>query len=103
MEQTPDEDTIALPPSVRALQWLVIALTASMVLGVITVVGVVVTRFPKPPTPPMPETLTLPQGESPLAVTQGGDWVAIVTDAGRIHVFDRATGALRQSVQVETP
>jgi hypothetical protein len=103
MEQTPEDEAIVLPRSVRVLQWLVIALTASMVLGVIAVVGVVVTRFPKPLTPPMPETLILPAGESALSVAQGADWVGVVTDANRIYIFDRATGRLRQTVQVTRP
>ena len=83
---------------VRILQWLVIGLTASMMVGVIAVVAVVVTRFPKAPTPPLPETLALPDGARALAVTQGTDWVGVVTDDNRILIFNRATGALRQTV-----
>ncbi|MFN3294178.1 MAG: DUF6476 family protein, partial [Gemmobacter sp.] len=64
MAHSPDEDPgPPLPASVRLLQWLVIGLTASMMLGVIAVVAVVVTRFPKPATLPLPETLALPPGE----------------------------------------
>lgn len=80
---------------------MVVALTASMVIGVITVVGVVVTRFPKPATPPLPEALVLPADEAALAVTQGRDWVGVVTTANRIYIFDRATGELRQTVEVQ--
>lgn len=100
MEHTPEDETVVLSGPVRALQWLVIALTASMVVGVIAVVAVVVTRFPKPMTPPMPSELALPAGQTPLAVTQGRDWVAVVSDAGRIFIFDRASGALRQEVVI---
>jgi hypothetical protein len=102
MRDTPEEEAMPLPPVVRALQWLVVALTASMVLGVITVVGVVVTRFPKPSTPPVPETLVLPEGESAQAITQGPDWIGIVSDANRIYIFDRTTGNLRQTVEILT-
>ncbi len=99
MQETPGDDAAPpLPRSVRLLQWLVIGMTATMIVGVITVVGVVVTRFPKPPTPPLPETLALPAGQSAVAVTQGRDWVAVVTDADTILVYDRATGRLRQTV-----
>ena len=102
MEHTPEDKTVVLTAPVRALQWLVIALTASMVVGVITVVAVVVTRFPKPMTPPMPADLALPEGQMAVAVTQGADWVGIVTDANRILIYDRATGRLRQDI-VLTP
>lgn len=95
---------MALPRSVRVLQWLVIALTASMVIGVITVVGVVVTRFPKPPTPPIPETLRLPaDAGAARAVTQGSDWVAVVTDSDEILILDRTTGDLRQRIRIVAP
>lgn len=99
MTEAPDQ-TQTLSPAVRLLQWLVIGMTFTMIVGVITVVVVVVTRFPKRLTPPLPETLTLPAGQSPLAVTQGTDWVAIVTDARTILIYDRATGRLRQTVEI---
>jgi hypothetical protein len=116
----------ALPRSVRLLQWLVIVLTASMIVGVITVVAVVVTRFPDMraavrPTPAqmapdlvagiLPETLQLPAGMRALAVTIGADWLAVVAAADaeekgqpaaeEILIFDRATGALRQRVALQ--
>ncbi|MFN3936141.1 MAG: DUF6476 family protein [Gemmobacter sp.] len=103
MADAPQEGNTRLPASVRLLQWLVIGLTASMMIGVIAVVAVVVTRFPKPPTPPLPETLSLPAGARAVAVTQGSDWVAVVTDGDAILIFDRSTGALRQTVQVIRP
>ena len=91
----------ALPRSVRLLQWLVIGLTASMIVGVIAVVAVVVTRFPKPPTPPLPEAIALPDDAGTArAITQGGDWVGVVTDRDEIIIFDRASGAVRQRVQI---
>lgn len=104
MAHTPDDGTgSALPASVRVLQWLVIGLTASMILGVITVVAVVVTRFPAPPAPPLPETLALPEGAVALSVTQGADWVGITTSDDRILIYDRATGTLRQTVTLTRP
>lgn len=104
MAHSPDEDPgPPLPASVRLLQWLVIGLTASMMLGVIAVVAVVVTRFPKPATLPLPETLALPPGAEPLSVAQGADWVGIVTADDRILIYDRATGALRQTVTLTRP
>ncbi len=104
MAHSPDDDPgPPLPAVVRVLQWLVIGLTASMMLGVIAVVTVVVTRFPKPPTPPTAEALALPSGAEPLSIAQGSDWVGIVTTDDRILVYDRATGALRQTVTLTRP
>lgn len=101
MAHSPDDDTApTLPASVRALQWLVIGLTASMIGGVLAVVWVVVTRFPTPPTPPVPETLALPAGAEAFSITQGRDWVGIVTTDNRILIYNRATGTLRQTVTV---
>lgn len=104
MAHSPDDDPAPpLPAVVRVLQWLVIGLTASMMLGVIAVVTVVVTRFPKPATPPLPEALVLPPGAVPLSVAQGRDWVGITTTDDRILIYDRLTGALRQTVTLARP
>lgn len=90
-----------LPAPIRLLQWLVIGLTASLILGVIIVVAVVVTRFPKSATAALPESLVLPEGARAEAVTQGRDWVGVVTEDDRILIYDRASGALRQTVVLE--
>lgn len=104
MALSPDDDPApTLPASVRALQWLVIGLTASMIGGVLAVVWVVVTRFPVPPTPPVPEMLELPEGAEALSIAQGRDWVGIVTTDDRILIYDRATGRLRQTVVLSGP
>ena len=104
MAATPDKDSqAALPAPLRLLQGLVIGLTASLIFGVLTVVAVVVTRFPKAATPPMPAELALPEGAAPLAVTQGSDWVAVVTTDDRILVYNRADGSLRQTVTLTRP
>lgn len=80
-----------------------LGLTASLIFGVITVVAVVVTRFPKAATPPLPESLVLPEGVRAEAVTQGGDWIGIVTSDQQILIYDRASGALRQTVTLTRP
>ncbi len=86
----------------RALQWLVIALTATMIAGIVAVVTVVVQRMPRPePYPALPDGLTLPDGAVPEAVTFGRGFIAVVTRDGRILILDRATGALRQTVVPE--
>ena len=46
------------------------------------------------------ETVALPDGVRAEAVTFGAGWYAVVTDADTILIFDSATGALRQSVEI---
>ena len=95
-----DEAPQALPASLVWLEGLVIVLMVTMILGVIAVVWLLVTRMPDANALPLPETIALPQGAKAQAVTVGPDWFAVVTTEGRILVYDRITGALRQEVAV---
>lgn len=81
---------------------LVILLTLTMIVGVITVVFLLVTRMPRAfaRLPPMPEAISLPDGTRAAAFTQGMDWYAVVTADDQILIFDRETGALKQTVKV---
>jgi hypothetical protein len=98
MDTSPD--TEGLPPSLRFLKWLVIILTATMIVGVITVVGLLVTRMPGPvPKLIVPEGLDLPAGTQPRAVTLGESWIAVVTDDDRILIFN-PDGSLRQEIVI---
>ncbi|MBM3613698.1 MAG: hypothetical protein FJX19_12170 [Alphaproteobacteria bacterium] len=98
-----NDDAPTLPRGVRLLQGLVVVLTLSMIGGIVTVVAVIVTRFPAPPTPALPETLALPDGARVIALTQGRDWYAVVIEGDAILIFDRTTGALRQRVEIAPP
>lgn len=77
-------------------------LTATMILGVLAVVTLLVIRLqaPAPAALPLPETIALPEGVAATAFTQARDWYAVVTGDGRILIFDRGTGTLRQEVQI---
>lgn len=90
-----------LPPSLRLLKWLVIVLTLTMIGGVITVVGLIVTRLPQAFSagPELPADLTLPDGARAQAVTFGTGWTAVVTSDDRILIFGR-DGDLRQEVKL---
>ncbi len=91
-----------LPPSLRFLKWLVILLTLTMIIGVITVVGVLVTRMPQAfsaSAPALPDGFVLPKGAQAEAVTFGKGWIAVVTDDARILIFGK-DGTLRQEVAV---
>ena len=71
-----------------------------MICGVIVVIVLLVTRLNRD-TPFLPETITLPEGASARAFTQGPDWYAVVTEDDRILIFDRLSGALRQTVTID--
>lgn len=110
--RTPQPDAFDAAPEprrLRQLRHLVTALTLTLIVGVITVVGLLVIRLNAltPPPVTLPETLRLPEGESARAVTLGSDWLAVVTvDAAgreRIRVLDRATGATRGTAEIAPP
>lgn len=102
-------DTPELPPgpddpepaNLRFLRRLVTILTATMISGVLLIIGLIVIRFYDTP-PPSPENISLPDGQKALSFTQGPDWYAIVTDQNMILIFDRMTGQLRQEILVQT-
>lgn len=79
---------------------MVTVLTAVMILGVVVVIGLLVTRLSRN-TPVLPSEIALPNGAKATAFTQAADWYAVVTDKNEILIFDRMTGALRQTVMVE--
>lgn len=71
-----------------------------MIVGVITVVGLLVTRMPNGTAPvAMPDSLALPEGTQPAALTMGRDFIAVVTEDDRIMIFGR-DGLFRQEIQV---
>ena len=88
------------PANLRLLRRLVTVLTAVMICGVLVVVFLLVTRL-SGDAPVLPDTITLPEGATAQAFTQGADWYAVVTTDDRILIFDRLTGELRQTVAVE--
>ena len=87
------------PANLRFLRRLVTVLTAVMICGVVLVVGLLVTRLNRS-APPLPDQIVLPEGVTARAFTQGPDWYAIVTEDDQILIFDRLTGALRQTVRI---
>lgn len=100
MQDTPAEDFPELPPSLKLLRLLVFILTGVMIAGFIILMALIVTRLSGKDVT-LPESVTLPDGTRATAFTQAGDWWAVVTDDQRILIFDRATGALKQTVQID--
>lgn len=85
-------------PELRMLRWLVTGLALVMGLGMIAVVVLLWLRLGQPVLPVLPDTITLPTGARPAAVTFARDWIVVVTDAGEVLLYDRS-GALRDRVQ----
>lgn len=98
-------DDFPEPRRLRQLRRLVTLLTATLILGVITIVVLLVIRLSALGSgPEMPGGITLPAGEKAEAVTIGTGWIAVVTvDAAgreRIRVLDQATGAPRTVTEI---
>jgi hypothetical protein len=88
------------PANLRFLRRLVTVLTTVMIGGVIVVIGLLVTRLSST-APILPAKIALPGGATAQAFTQGDDWYAIVTTNDQILIYDRLTGALRQTVTLK--
>lgn len=88
------------PKNLRFLRRLVTVLTATMILGLLTIVGLFVARFTHGPALPVPGEIALPAGLSARAVTFGPGWTAVVTDSDEILIFSAPGGQLRQRVAI---
>jgi hypothetical protein len=89
------------PANLRFLRRLVSVLTTVMIVGLVVMIGLFVIRFwGGSAQVALPDTITLPSGQTPAAFTQGNDWYGVVTDQDQILIYDRATGALRQTIEV---
>ncbi len=79
------------------------ALTATMIIGVVTIIVLLVIRLQATtPTPPLPAEITLPDGTKPQSFTQGGDWYAVITTDNEILIYNRSSGDLRQRIQIKS-
>ncbi len=82
---------------------LVTTLTITMIAGLVIIVALFVIRFSgagRPARLPLPASITLPEGARALAFTQAPGWFAVVTDKDEILIFNRATGKLKQRIQI---
>ena len=96
MMDAPEE---ALPPSLKLLKGLVLVLTGVMIVGVLVIIFLLVTRL-RDTALPLPENIVLPEGQEVEAITVGQGFYAVVTKTGEILVYDRMTGAVKQTVTV---
>jgi len=93
-------DNGSLPPQLIFLKRLVTALGVVMIVGFLVLIAALVIRLNADPLP-LPERITLPEGVTATAFTQGTDWFAVVTSDNRILIYDRTTSALRQEVAID--
>lgn len=119
MDQPPEETASAPmrePRHHTYLRWLVTALTAVMIIGlivIITLIALIFLRDPpkeEPPVPApagagLPAKISVPEGETVISVTQGPDWSALVTrDAegrDRLHLFSPESGAIYRTIIID--
>ena len=83
-------------------------LTITMIAGMVLITTLFVIRFSGDRVPAgnqiaLPVSITLPNGTTATAFTQGPNWYAVVTANDEILIFDLATGALRQTVMILPP
>jgi hypothetical protein len=71
-----------------------------MLIGVVVVVGLLVTRLSSKG-PDLPEMITLPDGSEATAFTQGDTWYAIVTSGNEVLIYNRTDGTLKQTITLE--
>jgi hypothetical protein len=100
MTDTPEPE-VELPASLQFLRVLVTTLTAVMIVGMILIVALIWTRY-SDDAPPLPEAIALPDGAKPAAFTQGNGWYAVVTTDDTILIYNSLTGALTQTIALET-
>lgn len=74
-------------------------MAVAMIGGFLVLVAAILVRLNAAPLP-LPDSIALPDGAVATAFTQGSDWFAVVTDDDRILIYDRLTGALRQTVAI---
>jgi len=97
-DQSPNPETgdnsAPEPANLRFLRLLVTVLTGTMIAGLLVLIALLVIRFPSA-TPPLPDTITLPDGAQAQAFTVTPGWYAVVTTDNRILIYNRSDGTLR--------
>ncbi len=87
----------------RYLKILVTTLAVTMIVGLIVLIWLVVMRLSPDPVMILPDNVVLPAGTTATAFTRGPDWLAIVTDDGRILIYAPDGRTIRQEINIEAP
>jgi len=87
--------------NLRYLRILVTALTTTMIVGLLAIVGLHVIRFGFGHDEVLiPASITLPAGTQATAITRSAEWLAVVTNDGRILVYTTDGKTMLQEIQV---
>jgi hypothetical protein len=82
------------PSELRFIKRLVVVLTSVMIVGLILILGLLVTRLARAPMPfALPDGVRLPDGARAQAVTLSHRYVLVLTDDASVLLFDREDGA----------
>ncbi len=95
----PSSPESAIQPQIVYIKRLVTALSTVLIAGFLVLIVTLVIRLNADPLP-LPDRVNLPDGVTAVAFTQGTDWFAVVTSDDRILIYDRTSGALRQTVEI---
>ena len=87
------------PPEVRLIKRLVVVLTSVMILGLIVIVGLLVTRLGMAPAPlALPDSIDLPENTRVEALTLSDRWIIVLSREGEALFYDRASNELRHRI-----
>lgn len=96
-----DPTTFEEPANLRFLRRLVTVLTATMICGLIIIIGLFVMRF-STERPQFPASITLPDGATATTFTKADTWYAVTTAQDQILIFD-LSGNLIQEIEITRP
>lgn len=86
----------------KVLRRLVTILMATMIIGLVVLIGLVVMRITSEPAKiGLPDNITLPQGVKAAAFTVGNGWYAVVTKQDEILIYDQGSGELIKTIQID--
>lgn len=97
--QMPESDARGL----RLLRRLVTVLTLVMIGGIVLIVALLWLRLNAPPASVFPDSLALPGGAVPRAVTRADGFLAVVTEDARIFILDPAGTRVIDEITVTLP
>ena len=97
-DDLPPNVDFQLPKNLRFLQRLVTMLTASMIVGILIIVTLLVIKI-RSEDLNFPSNLLLPDGTKPVAFTQTKDWYSVVTEDNDILIY-KNDGTLFKSIKV---
>jgi len=111
MKETREEDDFPEPPKLRFLRRMVVALTATLMVGVLAIAASIVITVSRDRAPAplaggadLAASIALPAGETLVAAAASGGVLTVATRSGEgaetLRLFDAATGAALGAVAV---